>query len=76
MREPQRPRRFVAVRCDAFAIPIVTFVDVPGFLLGRHRPDILRELIKHGAKLLFPTASAVPLVNVNHPQSVRRCLLT
>ena len=37
--------------CDAFNIPIVTFVDVPGFLPGTARE--YGGLIKHGAKLLF-----------------------
>jgi propionyl-CoA carboxylase beta chain len=47
--------RFVRF-CDCFNIPIVTFVDVPGFL-----PGIAQEyggLIKHGAKLLFAYAEA------------------
>ncbi|XP_065186801.1 propionyl-CoA carboxylase beta chain, mitochondrial-like [Sycon ciliatum] len=42
--------------CDAFNIPIVTFVDVPGFL-----PGYLQEtggIIRHGAKLLFAYAEA------------------
>ena len=54
--------RFVRF-CDAFEIPIVTFVDVPGFL-----PGLAQEyggLIKHGAKLLFAYSEAtVPLVTV------------
>ena len=49
--------------CDCFNIPIVTFVDVPGFL-----PGIAQEyggLIKHGAKLLFAYGEAtVPKVTV------------
>jgi propionyl-CoA carboxylase beta chain len=47
--------RFVRF-CDCFNIPIVTFVDVPGFL-----PGVAQEyggLIKHGAKLLFAYAEA------------------
>ena len=54
--------RFVRF-CDAFSIPIVTFVDVPGFL-----PGVAQELggiIKHGAKLLFAYAEAtVPKITV------------
>ena len=54
--------RFVRF-CDAFNIPIVTLVDVPGFL-----PGTVQEyggLIKHGAKLLFAYSEAtVPLVTV------------
>ncbi|MEO0637087.1 MAG: acyl-CoA carboxylase subunit beta [Pseudomonadota bacterium] len=54
--------RFVQF-CDAFNIPILTLVDVPGFL-----PGVAQEyggIIKHGAKLLFAYAQAtVPLVTV------------
>ncbi len=54
--------RFVRF-CDAFNIPILTLVDVPGFL-----PGVSQEyggIIKHGAKLLFAYAQAtVPLVTV------------
>ncbi|MBT3223058.1 MAG: acyl-CoA carboxylase subunit beta, partial [Proteobacteria bacterium] len=54
--------RFVRF-CNAFNIPLVTFVDVPGFL-----PGIKQEyggLIRHGAKMLFAYASAtVPKVTV------------
>jgi propionyl-CoA carboxylase beta chain len=49
--------------CDAFDIPIVTFVDVPGFL-----PGVTQEhggIIRHGAKLLYAYAEAtVPLITV------------
>src|SRR6202522_933948 len=49
--------------CDAFNIPIVTFVDVPGFLPGTAQE--YGGLIKHGAKLLFAYAEAtVPKVTV------------
>jgi propionyl-CoA carboxylase beta chain len=54
--------RFVRF-CDAFNIPLVTFVDVPGFL-----PGTVQEyggIIKHGAKLLFAFAEAtVPKITV------------
>ncbi len=54
--------RFVRF-CDAFSIPIVTFVDVPGFL-----PGVAQEhngIIKNGAKLLFAYAEAtVPKITV------------
>jgi propionyl-CoA carboxylase beta chain len=54
--------RFVRF-CDAFDIPIVTFVDVPGFLPGTAQEQ--GGLIKHGAKLLFAYSQAtVPLVTV------------
>lgn len=58
----RKAARFVRF-CDAFAIPIVTLVDVPGFLPGRSQE--YGGLIKHGAKLLFAYAEAtVPLVTV------------
>lgn len=54
--------RFVRF-CDAFNIPIVTFVDVPGFLPGTSQE--FGGLIKHGSKLLFAYSQAtVPLVSV------------
>src|SRR5947209_2231037 len=49
--------------CDAFNVPLVTFVDVPGFL-----PGVAQEhggIIKHGAKLLFAYCEAtVPKLTV------------
>ncbi|HRJ59926.1 MAG TPA: acyl-CoA carboxylase subunit beta [Azospirillaceae bacterium] len=54
--------RFVRF-CDAFNIPIVTFVDVPGFMPGTAQE--YGGIIKHGAKLLFAYAEAtVPKVTV------------
>src|SRR3546814_10076432 len=54
--------RFVRF-CDCFNIPIVTFVDVPGFLPGTKQE--YGGIIKHGAKLLFAFAEAtVPKVTV------------
>ena len=54
--------RFVRF-CDAFNIPILTFVDVPGFLPGTGQEH--GGIIKHGAKLLFAYAEAtVPKVTV------------
>jgi propionyl-CoA carboxylase beta chain len=58
----RKAARFVRF-CDAFAIPIVTFVDVPGFMPGTRQEQ--GGLIKHGAKLLFAFAEAtVPKVTV------------
>jgi propionyl-CoA carboxylase beta chain len=58
----RKAARFVRF-CDCFNIPLVTLVDVPGFL-----PGVAQEyggLIKHGAKLLFAFAEAtVPKVTV------------
>ena len=54
--------RFVRF-CDCFNIPIITFVDVPGFLPGTDQE--YGGLIKHGAKLLFAfTEATVPKVTV------------
>src|SRR3954463_428310 len=58
----RKAARFVRF-CDAFGIPIVTLVDVPGFLPGTAQE--YGGLIKHGAKLLFAYSQAtVPLVTV------------
>ena len=58
----RKAARFVRF-CDAFGIPLVTFVDVPGFLPGTAQE--YGGLIKHGAKLLFAYAEAtVPKVTV------------
>ena len=58
----KKAARFVRF-CDAFDIPIITFVDVPGFL-----PGVAQEhngIIKNGAKLLFAFAEAtVPKITV------------
>ena len=54
--------RFVRF-CDCFNIPIVTFVDVPGFLPGTAQE--YGGIIKHGAKLLYAYAEAtVPKVTI------------
>ena len=58
----RKAARFVRF-CDAFNIPILTFVDVPGFLPGTAQE--YGGIIKHGAKLLFAYAEAtVPKVTV------------
>src|SRR5947207_11737774 len=58
----RKAARFVRF-CDAFGIPIVTFVDVPGFLPGTNQE--YGALIAYGAKLLFAYSQAtVPLVTV------------
>ena len=54
--------RFVRF-CDAFNIPVVTFVDVPGFMPGNRQE--YGGIIKHGAKLLYAYAECtVPKVTV------------
>ena len=58
----RKAARFVRF-CDCFDIPLVTFVDVPGFLPGTAQE--YGGLIKHGAKLLFAYAEAtVPKITV------------
>ena len=58
----RKAARFVRF-CDAFEIPIITFVDVPGFLPGTAQEH--NGIIKHGAKLLFAYAEAtVPKITV------------
>jgi propionyl-CoA carboxylase beta chain len=58
----RKAARFVRF-CNAFGIPIVTFVDVPGFLPGTNQE--YGGLIRHGAKLLFAYSQCtVPLVTV------------
>ncbi|SUB00609.1 Probable propionyl-CoA carboxylase beta chain 5 [Pannonibacter phragmitetus] len=58
----RKAARFVRF-CDCFNIPVVTFVDVPGFLPGTAQE--YGGLIKHGAKLLFAYAEAtVPKITV------------
>lgn len=54
--------RFVRF-CDCFNIPIITFVDVPGFLPGTDQE--WRGIIKHGAKLLYAFCEAtVPKITI------------
>lgn len=58
----KKAARFVRF-CDAFEIPILTLVDVPGFMPGTSQE--YNGIIKHGAKLLFAYAEAtVPKVTV------------
>ena len=58
----RKAARFVRF-CDCFEIPILTFVDVPGFLPGTAQE--YGGLIKHGAKLLFAFAEAtVPKITL------------
>ena len=58
----KKAARFVRF-CDCFNIPIITFVDVPGFLPGTDQE--YGGIIKHGAKLLFAFAEAtVPKVTL------------
>ncbi len=75
--------RFVRF-CDAFNVPLVTFVDVPGFLPGLDQEH--NGIIRHGAKLLYAYAEAtVPKISTllyvtahlcsgDHQESLRWCL--
>ncbi|WP_442903374.1 acyl-CoA carboxylase subunit beta [Halobacterium sp. KA-4] len=58
----EKASRFVRF-CDSFNIPIVTFVDVPGFMPGTDQEH--NGIIRHGAKLLYAYSEAsVPLLTV------------
>lgn len=58
----RKAARFIRF-CDAFNIPIVSFVDVPGFLPGKDQE--WNGIITHGAKLLYAYAEAtVPKITV------------
>ncbi|WP_263769932.1 acyl-CoA carboxylase subunit beta [Propionivibrio soli] len=62
IRSSTKAARFVRF-CDAFNIPIVTFVDVPGFMPGTAQE--YGGIIKHGAKLLYAYAECtVPKVTI------------
>jgi propionyl-CoA carboxylase beta chain len=58
----EKAARFVRT-CDAFNVPVITFVDVPGFLPGTDQE--WQGIIRRGAKLLYAYAEAtVPLVTL------------
>ncbi|MBM4793877.1 acyl-CoA carboxylase subunit beta [Streptomyces sioyaensis] len=58
----EKAARFVRT-CDAFNVPVITFVDVPGFLPGTDQE--YDGIIRRGAKLIFAYAEAtVPLITV------------
>jgi propionyl-CoA carboxylase beta chain len=58
----EKAARFVRT-CDAFNVPLVTFVDVPGFLPGTDQE--YGGIIRHGAKLLYAFCeSTVPRIQV------------
>ena len=49
--------------CDLFNIPLVTFVDCPGFVIGSHSD--WSGILRHGAKMLFAWSDAtVPLISI------------
>ncbi|MEU0270204.1 carboxyl transferase domain-containing protein, partial [Nocardioides sp. NPDC006303] len=58
----EKAARFVRT-CDAFNVPVITFVDVPGFLPGTDQEH--NGIIRRGAKLIYAYAEAtVPLVTI------------
>jgi propionyl-CoA carboxylase beta chain len=58
----EKAARFVRT-CDAFNVPVITFVDVPGFLPGTDQE--WNGIIRRGAKLIYAYAEAtVPLITV------------
>ncbi len=58
----RKAARFIRF-CDAFNIPIITFVDTPGFLPGIEQEH--NSIIKHGAKLLYAYGEAtVPKITI------------
>ena len=58
----EKAARFVRT-CDAFNVPVVTFVDVPGFLPGTDQET--DGIIRRGAKLIYAYAEAtVPMITV------------
>jgi propionyl-CoA carboxylase beta chain len=58
----RKAARFIRF-CDAFNIPIITLIDVPGFLPGKDQEH--SAIIKHGAKLLYAYAEAtVPKISL------------
>ena len=63
----RKAARFVRF-CDCFSIPLVTFVDVPGFLPGTAQEYGGR--IKHGAKLLFANGEATVVPTTSWPRSI------
>ncbi len=68
----EKAARFVRT-CDAFNVPVVTFVDVPGFLPGTEQE--WNGIIRRGAKLIYAYAEAtVPQGHGHHAQGLRRRL--
>lgn len=58
----RKAARFIRF-CDAFNIPLITLVDVPGFLPGKNQEH--NGIISHGAKLLYAYAeSSVPKISI------------
>lgn len=68
----EKSGRFVQF-CDAFNLPVITLVDVPGYRPGTEQEQA--GIIRRGAKLIWSYANAtVPLVHGCPAQGLRRCL--
>lgn len=57
----QKSSRFLRL-CDAYNIPIITLIDVPGFMPGKREEH--RGLLRYGAKLCFAMQTIVPRLSV------------
>lgn len=57
----QKSSRFIRL-CDAYNIPIITLIDVPGFMPGKREEQ--RGLLKYGAKFCFAMQTVVPRLSV------------
>jgi len=62
----QKSARFIQI-CDAYNIPLINLIDVPGFMPGKREEQ--KGLLRHGAKLCAAMQTSVPRISV----VVRRC---
>jgi acetyl-CoA carboxylase carboxyltransferase component len=62
----QKTSRFIRL-CDAYNIPILTLIDVPGFMPGKREEQ--KGLLRHGAKLCAAMQTMVPRISV----VIRKC---
>ena len=65
-RAAQKGARFIRI-CDAYNVPIITLIDVPGFMPGAEEEQA--GLLRHGASLCAAMQTGVPRISV----VVRRC---
>lgn len=62
----QKTSKFIRI-CDAYSIPVLTLIDVPGFMPGKREEQ--KGLLQHGARLCVAMQTRVPRVSV----VVRKC---
>ena len=62
----QKSARFIRI-CEAYNIPLITLIDVPGFMPGKREEQ--KGLLKHGAKLCAAMQTTVPRISV----VIRKC---